>query len=187
EIRIAKEVTFHLQFIFLFASLLVGIWIKELFPLLINNQSLLVAYKITFVIILSYSFRPLYVMPVNFLGYTGRTSALWKITFIGALVNIVLNIICIPIYGFFVAAIVTFISLLLIAIIGYFLKSFKDVCTEDFKILWWALLILILSGLAYLVLEAGIWIKSLATVSLLYFLVRNIFKLNILHRNYKLF
>jgi O-antigen/teichoic acid export membrane protein len=187
EYKVIKQMTFCLQFIFLFFTLLIGIWIKELFPILIRNESLQVAYKVTFVIIISYSFRPLYIMPVNLLGFTGRTSALWKITSVGAIVNVVLNIIFIPIYGYFAAAVVTFLSLFLIAFIGYRLRSFKEVFPEDFRILSWAVLIFTLSGLAYIVIESNMWVKIIATVSLMVLLVKNFLKLNNLNRNYNLF
>jgi O-antigen/teichoic acid export membrane protein len=186
KVEVIKKVTFSLQFVFLFVSVLVCIWIKELFPILIKNLTLLEAYKVTFVIILSYAFRPLYVVPVNILGFAGHTNALWKITFSGAVINIALNLMLVPIYGYFVAAITTFFSLLFIGVAGYFLKPFKEICKEDFKIVLWTLFIVGLSTGAYFVLEAPLWIKAVTTLLLLVFLAVQTRKLNMLIRKYKL-
>ena len=187
KMTLARQMTFYLQFIFLFMTVLLCTWLRELFPLLIKNPELQDSYRIAAVVFLSFSFRPLYIIPINALGFFGKTSSLWKITLIGGIINIILNLIFIPIFGFFIAAVTTFVSYLFIAVAGYFLKNFREVCTENFRIGWWILLILGVSLFSYYMIDAALYLKIfLSTVSLVLISV-NIIRLNALNKQYKIF
>ena len=187
KMPIARQMTFYLQFIFLFVTVLVCIWLRELFPLLIKNPELQDSYRIAAVVFLSFSFRPLYIIPINALGFFGKTSSLWKITLVGGIINIILNLIFIPIFGFFIAAVTTFASYLFIAVAGYFLKHFREICKEKFRIGWWILLILGVSLFAYYMMNAALYLKLLISAAVLFLTAVNLMRLNALNKQYNIF
>ena len=186
KMMVVRTFTFYLQFFFLFVTILLCIWLRELFPLLIKNAQLQDSYHIAAIVFLSFSFRPLYVVPISVLGFYGKTASLWKITLIGGIINIVLNIILIPIFGFYIAAVTTFAAYLFIAVAGYFLKAFKEICKETFRIGWWVLFILTTSVLTYMLLDVNFYLKLFISTGILFLLVVNIVKLNSLNKEYRI-
>ena len=106
------------------------------------------------IIIFSYVFRPLYWCVINFLGYNEKTNALWKITLIGGLINVVLNIIFIPIYGIMASCVITFFSLLYIGFAGFFLKEFKELTTVNYYPIQWLVSILLLAMITYFLIDS---------------------------------
>ena len=151
---ITRNLFFLLQFIFLLGTSIFCVWIKEIFGLLVKNLNLNLTYTMAAIIIFSYVFRPLYWCVINFLGYNEKTNALWKITLIGGLINVVLNIIFIPIYGIMASCVITFFSLLYIGFAGFFLKEFKELTTVNYYPIQWLVSILLLAMITYFLIDS---------------------------------
>src|SRR5690606_20085589 len=117
-----RNLIFFLQIGFIAASFLVCLWCKELFQLLIKNDELQQAYGIAIIIIMGYNYRPMYWAVVNRLGFFEKTQHLWKISFVAGMLNLVLNFIFIPLFGYIAAAYTTFVSLLVIGFSGFLLS-----------------------------------------------------------------
>ena len=176
-----RTLTFFLQTCFILLSFTASLWAKEIFLVLISNQELSSVYYIAIIIIMGYSYRPMYWASINKLFYLEKTNKLWKVSFIGGALNISLNLIFIPIYGFEAAAVTTLISLLYIGFAGFFLKEYKENNSVNYYPLRWLLLIIISTVVVFLIRDISILYKLLVTLTLLIifiiYLMKNIKKL----------
>jgi len=145
----SRKIIFNLQAVFLSVTFSVAIWMKEIFTLLIKNDNLASMYSLGVIIVMSYSYRPMYLGANNRLFFNEKTRSLLKITFVAGIFNVASNIILIPYLGFQVAAITTFISLMYIGYVGYFLKEFKDSNELSYYPLSWMVLTVSLTLIAY--------------------------------------
>src|SRR5438067_1853612 len=121
SLQVARKLTYVLMSFFLLGSFIVAIWLREVFLFLFRNPELQTAYGIGIIIFMSYAFRPMYWSSLIKLSTGEQTSALWKVTFTGGLLNIILNLIFLKQYGIFAAAVSTFVSLLFIGFAGFYL------------------------------------------------------------------
>lgn len=170
----ARKIIFNLQSLFLSMTFLISIWLKEVFQILVKNENLAQMYPLGVIIIMSYAYRPMYLGANNRFFYLEKTKVLLKISFIAGVANVILNIVLIPYYGFQVAAITTYICLMYMGYIGYFLKDFKANTKLQYHPIIWLSSTLILSVGAYFLVEASLLIKTalsmLIGVGLLYYL-----------------
>jgi O-antigen/teichoic acid export membrane protein len=95
-----KEITYFLQITFISLSFFVSLWFREIFHFLIKNNELNNVYPIAIIIVMGYAYRPMYWASVNKLFFLEKTKQLWKISFLGGVINVVLNLIFINIYGY---------------------------------------------------------------------------------------
>jgi O-antigen/teichoic acid export membrane protein len=149
----ARFLIFSLQCIFLIGTFLFGLWSKEIFYVLIRNEELRSIYPLAIIIVMSYNYRPMYFGANAKLMYVEKTNVLWKVTFVAGLLNVVLNIIFIPLYGITAAAVVTFISYMYMGYSGYFFKIYKKHHPLNYYPMWWLVLTIIVGGLAYYLVE----------------------------------
>jgi O-antigen/teichoic acid export membrane protein len=162
-----KNLTFFLQVTFIVICTIIALWVKQLFNLLIRNNELDVAYSISIVIIMGYAYRPLYWAAVNKLIFDEHTKKLWRISFIAGLLNVLLNLIFIPLYGIYAAAITTLFSLMYLGISPYYVKEFKEKSTQKFYPFAWMGSIIFLTITLYVIKDISIWYKVIITVLIL--------------------
>lgn len=153
-----------LQISFISGAFILAIWTKQLFYIFIKNVELQKSYMLAVVIIMGYCYRPMYWLVVNRLQYAEKTSQLWKISIIGGVINVVLNLIFIPIYGYKIAAYTTFISLMYIGFSGFFLKQFKDIDDENYSPFVWFILILLSTVVAWFIQDSPFYLKMAVTI-----------------------
>src|SRR5690606_4627568 len=108
--KAVKSLTFFLQVSFILLCVLISLWVKQIFNVLINNQELESAYAIAIIIIMGYAYRPIYWAAMSRVFFNEKTNKLWRVSFIAGVLNVVLNFIFIPLYGIYAAAITTLIS-----------------------------------------------------------------------------
>jgi O-antigen/teichoic acid export membrane protein len=149
----ARNLIFVLQALFLFGTFLLCIWLKEAFQFLIRNETLALMYPLGIIIIMGYNYRPMYLGANNKLFYTEKTNVIWKVTFVAGLLNVGLNLVLIPIFGFEVAAYTTFASLMFMGYFGFYLKVFREINAVNYYPLYWLSLTLLLSVLAFFLVE----------------------------------
>jgi len=113
---------------------------------------------------MGYAYRPMYWASVNKLFFIEKTKQLWKISFLGGAINIILNLIFIPIYGYEAAAITTLLSLLYIGFSGFFLREFKENNNINFNPIKWLILILISTIIVYFLRDVTLMYKSLISL-----------------------
>lgn len=145
----ARRLTFFLMTCFLSITFLTSLWLKEIFYILIKKQELQSAYNLGIIILMGYSYRPMYWSAGIKLSISESTGSLWKISFVGGLINVLLNLVFIPIYGVFGAAISTFISLMYLGFSSYFFKSYRKTDSLNHYPILWMILIISLTFFCY--------------------------------------
>ena len=172
----ARNLVFVLQILFLICTFLACIWLKEIFAFLIRNDTLASMYSLGIIIVMGYNYRPMYMGSNNKLFYTEKTKVLWRVTFVAGVINVVSNFLLIPIFGFQIAAITTFVSLMFMGYIGFYLKIFKKINSAEYYPFRWLLMTVILTGLAYFLVELQVYIKLLVSFSFILILTLLFFR-----------
>ncbi|QCK15919.1 MATE family efflux transporter [Mangrovivirga cuniculi] len=149
----AAGLIFILQISFLIITFILSIWMKELFGLLIKNVELASMYYLGVIIVMAYNYRPMYFGANAKLMYIEKTNLLWRVTFGAGIINLLLNICFIPIFGFEVAAYTTFVSYMVMGYSGYYFKVFSDNSDAKFYPMFWLLLTIILTVFAKITVE----------------------------------
>ena len=154
--KAVKFITHWLQISFIVGSFVVALWCKEVLDFLISNEELKLVYPLSIIIIMGFTYRPYYWASVNRLFFHEKTTQLWKISFIAGILNVILNIIFIPLYGIMAAAVTTLISLLYIGFSGYRLKSFKELETQKYYPITFIIIIILSTVTVYLLRDISI-------------------------------
>jgi O-antigen/teichoic acid export membrane protein len=159
----ARRLTFFLMVVFLSVTFLISLWLKEIFSVLINNASLNTAYGLGIIILMGYSYRPMYWATVNKLGSFDRTNVLWRISFVAGILNLVLNLLFVGSFGVYGAAVITFISLMFIGFSGFHLKSYKKLKGVNHHSVFWLLAVVLVTILVYVIRDIAIIFKLAIT------------------------
>lgn len=159
-----RDVIFAIQLLFFAISFIVSLWCKEIFQILVNNDVLSSLYPLAIIIIMSYNYRPLYLAVSIRLLFYEKTNKLWRISFVAGILNLCLNIILIPVFGYKVAAITTFFALLFMGYSGFFLSVYKQLHKIKFYPLMWFALQLGLTALVFYLKDEGYILKSLISI-----------------------
>lgn len=162
--RGARRLVFFLQGIFLSTSFAVCLWMKEVFHILIKNDSLSQMYYLGIIIVMSFNYRPIYFGAVNRLIFLERTSVLWQLSFIPGLVNVILNLAFLPYFGYEFAAVSTFVTFTLMGLLGYLRPNLHAI---PYYSLAWALLNIALVCIAYLCRDMNPLVKFILSLTLL--------------------
>ncbi len=158
-----KILTVALQIVFISGAFIAAVWMKEVFMLLTKNKELQMAYPIAVLLVMNFTYRPMYWASVNLLGYKEETSQLWKISFISGIMNVVINLLLVPYFDVYGSIIGTFIALLYMGFSGFFLKAFKKHCSLNYHP-WYFIILIIASTLcAYLIKDSSLLIKGVIT------------------------
>ncbi|MCJ8164006.1 oligosaccharide flippase family protein [Pontibacter sp. E15-1] len=159
----ARQLTFSLQVLYLVGTSLLGLWMKEIFVLLIRNETLQAAYPLAIIILMGYNYKPMYLAVTNQLVYQERTSVLWKISTVAGVGNVILNLLLVPVFGIEAAAFTTFAALMFMGYAGYLLKEYRQVSQVDYlPWLWLPLTVLALLAV-YLLADVGVAWKIMLT------------------------
>jgi len=126
-----------------------ALWLKEIFTIIVKNETLAALYPMAIILIMAQSYRPMYVGGLQKLFYENKTSQLFKVTLLAGVINVGLNLIFIPIYGYIFAVFSTYFTFLIQGYIFYFFKSFKAINPVKFYPFFWLFLQLILSVAVY--------------------------------------
>jgi O-antigen/teichoic acid export membrane protein len=170
----ARKLIFTLQASFLIGTFMLSLWLKEIFYLLIKNDSLRAIYPLGIIIVMAYNYRPMYFGANSQLFFNEKTKVLYKVTFIAGIGNLVLNFSLMPLFGYQVAAYTTFIGLMYMGYAGFFLKEFKASCSVNYHPVRWLALTVGLTIVAYFGVEISALYKvfvclGISSVSLLSF------------------
>ncbi len=163
----ARNIVFLLQISFWIMTFIISLWMKEIFYFLIKNEILNQMYPLAVIIVMSFNYRPMYFGSNHKLFYAEKTSKLWKITFVAGLGNVLLNLLFIPIYGYQVAAVTTFVCLMYMGYAGFFMKVFKEVNGVEYYPIHWLIGTVLLTVLAYYSVDAAILSKIIISLIVL--------------------
>lgn len=163
DVNNIRRIVFMLTVGYLAAAFLGSLWMREVFQMLIRNPELSSAYAIAIVILFSFVARPLYNGSTSFIFFEEKTQRLWWITFTCGILNVVLNLIFIPYFGIWAAAINTFICITASHVGVFLLKDLRLVNPFDFLVGRWLAAIFILFGIAWWVKDTLIIYKVMIT------------------------
>ena len=160
----ARKMTYILNILFLLLSISICIWLKEIFVLLVRNKELQQAYPFAIIILMSYNYRPMYLAVLNKLMYREKTKSLWKMSLVAGVLNVILNIIFLPIYGIMSSAIITFISFMYLGYYGFWMKDYCQIKDLNYNPVFWLLATCGAVVFAFYFVEADILIKFIFTL-----------------------
>ncbi len=146
-------------------AFILSIWSKELFRLLLSNESLQSAYPYFILYIMALCYRPLYTNVSNYYFYYERTKQLLLITFMSGCIAIVLYIIFMPIIGVRAFLFGHYVACLYFGYAGYLYKGYRENETNRLPVGWFLLVQLLLTGLAFLLVNL-LWAKIVTTLLL---------------------
>lgn len=160
-----REIIFSMQILFFTLTFFSSIWLKEIFQLLVHNKELAATYSIAIILIMATNYRPMYFGSAGLILYGEKTKKLLYITLTASSICLSINVIFIPYWGIWAAVFSTYISLMYMGYSGYFLKEFKEVDVPFYPFLWF-LATLILTALAYYLVEINIQLKIIITLAI---------------------
>ena len=149
----AKYLIFILQIAFFLLTFGLCIWMKEIFAFLIRNENLAQMYYLGIIIVMAYNYCPMYFGVNAKLMFREKTNVIWKVTLVAGIINVILNLSLIPIIGFEVAAVTTFLAYMFMGYAGYFFKAFKEVNSVTYYPFLWFILTILLTIIAYYAVE----------------------------------
>jgi len=161
--RTARNLIFLQQVVFFAMSFTVSIWLKELFQIFIRNAALNTMYYLGVIIVMSYNYRPMYFGANAKLLYEEKTAVLWRVSFIAGVINVGLNLLLIPFFGFEAAAYTTFAALAYMGYAGYFTKAFRNSNSINYYPVVWLLASIALTVLAFVMVFQSLILKTIVT------------------------
>lgn len=163
----ARNIVFVLQIVILGGTFFFSIWSKEVFELLIKNDSLKQVYPLAIIIAMAYNYRPMYIGAMSKLFYVEKTKLLWRVSFIAGFSNVILNFIFIPIFGFEAAAYTTFASLMYMGFSGHFIKKIREIQNVNHYPMIWLILILLSTLAASYLVHLSILSKIIISLTII--------------------
>lgn len=176
DLLTAKEVTNFIQIIFVILSFTGALWLREVFDILVSNDELSRTYNIAIIIVMMQNYAPIRFFFTNFIVYHEKTRFLWKITLIGGIINVVLNVLLIPKFGMFVAAITTFVAMFYISIAGFYHPEYRKIKQIELRPMFWFFLVSIMTVLVYVIRDIDVPIKLAISLLLLGLVVTLLYK-----------
>jgi O-antigen/teichoic acid export membrane protein len=158
-----------------FIVLLMIAWAEQFFKILYKNEELQSAFIYSFPILISYLYRPFYVMIVDNLIIQEKNKYVFFISFSSAIVNLILNLFFIPIYGIKATIYTTSIAYLMMGFIGFFITSVKKELTSIYfnkPLIVFLILLSFIIGINFLNLSnymVKYLLTALALLHLIYF------------------
>jgi O-antigen/teichoic acid export membrane protein len=148
-----------------------------------NNEAFKASYYIGIIIILSYASKPLYSACINWLTFNNKTKYLWRITFVGGIINLLINIFLVPKYGIMASAIATFICMLFVSFVGFYTRAYQKIKSQNYKPFLWIILYFSALIFAYYLKDISFYTKILISVSTLSLSILFIYKqkINLFH------
>jgi len=154
----------------------IGLWIPEAFHFLYRKEELSAGFPMAVVLVFGFCYRPLYVAAVDRAIYEKRTPVVLKITLISALINLLVNLTLIPIYGVWIAVLSTVLSYVAMGLLGYFLSASNKSLLHHLKPHWLILVMVACAAAVYYLsgfgwkLKMGLSLGLVVSVVVWYFL-----------------
>jgi O-antigen/teichoic acid export membrane protein len=163
----ARNLIFILQVVFFGLTFVISIWMKELFEFFIRGEGLSSMFYLSVIIVMSYNYRPMYFGCNAKIIFSERTKILWRVSFIAGILNVILNLVFVSLFGFEAAAYTTFASLMYMGYAGFFLNEFKRDNPVNYYPVYWLGATIVLTAAAYTLVFMPVWIKLLVTALLI--------------------
>ena len=154
-------------------------WLKDLF---ITDESYWIALDIIPIVVIANLFFGIYYNLSTWYKVTDRTHFGLYISWIGAAITLVLNLLLLPRYGFMVSAWVTLGAYFIMFLLSYFLgQKYYPIPYKRNKIIFYLTLVILFSLLSYVIFDASFWagnVLLLIFISIVWFIERRNLQLN---------
>lgn len=144
-----------------------SLWMREIYQLLVRNEELQICHTVAGNICFSYAMYPLYAMISTPAIVEKKTWNLLWLVFVPALLNIILNFLFIPYYGYRAAIITTIIAYWVVSIIVLLVPYYREHLTNwlgnPFRIIWLPVICIIAIISAQWLGEISVVCKSIIT------------------------
>jgi len=151
-----RTIIFGSQAVFLAGALIFSCFAKEFFLFLFRNEDFNDVYQLAFLIVMAYISAPMYLGANSRFFYYEKTKSLGIQSIIAGITTVIFNLVFIPIYGIFAAAIATFIGYLILTYARYWSKFYKENSILNYYPLYWLLA-------TVLVCVSGFYISALSS------------------------
>ncbi len=152
---------------------------KELVDFLMRNQTLKDSYYLVIILVMIVNHKPMYMASTSVLFFTEKTKELWKVSFIGGLLTVLIYLIVTPIYGIYGVAIGYFIGITYLSYRGFLLKEFKTFSKVNYRPVESLLTTILMTLIVFFIVDQDIMIKIsvyILTLLLLFILILNFIK-----------
>lgn len=144
-----RDLFFALQIGYFFSFLFVALFAQELVDFLFQNPDFKDIYHLVVLIIVGMMFKPMYIASTLPFFYFEKTKRMSFFSIGAGLINVVLNIILIPLFGFEMAAVTTIIGFLFLSFSRFYSKEYKEISTLDYYPTFWLFLSIIFCVISY--------------------------------------
>lgn len=149
---------------------LLGIWMKELFSLMIRNAELLPAYKLAVPAVFTTSFHIWYYLVSLPIFIREKTHLLPFVVFIPGVINIILNSVLIPVFGYKVALLTTLVCYMLTPLMGTLITPVRlliiDIAPHFLRnVVLASILNILLLAISFWCVDFGVLNKSLISLT----------------------
>ena len=145
------------------AAFLISIWSKEIFDILISNNSLKSAYPLLIAYIMALCYRPMYVIASNYYFFHEKTKQLLLITFVSGALALTLYIVLTPFIGVWGFLVGHYVACLYYGYSGYLYRCYRENTQMRFPFIMIFLVQIVLTFFAFLLVDL-IWIKLATTL-----------------------
>jgi len=157
-------------------AFLLSLWSKEIFDILLSNDSLKSAYPYFILYIMALCYRPLYLIISNYYFYFEQTKQLLLITFLSGCFAFVVYLFITPQYGVWGFLFGHYVACIYYGYSGYFYNGYTKNTTIKIPVLRILLLQLILTGCAFILVDyvlAKMVISFILLVFIIFTIIQN--------------
>lgn len=129
-----------------------ALWMKEIFIFLFRKPELQTGYSVAILIIMGYIYFPLYDFAMYPLFIKKKTHLVAKLSICAAIVNLLGNIVFIPIYGFWAALYSSYVSFIVFGLSGLFFIDIKEDLSWLFRKITQVYIVFVLNGILFTIL-----------------------------------
>ncbi|MXV39005.1 oligosaccharide flippase family protein [Flavobacteriaceae bacterium Ap0902] len=147
--RQIRQLIFISQIAFFLIGLVFSLIAKEFMEFLIRNDELNNMYPLMVVIAMAVIFKPMYIASTIRYFYFEKTKLFAIYSLAAGIINILLNIIFIPIFGIEAAAFSTFVGFMLLSYSRFWPKSFKELSPLPYYEHFWMIASVVVCLLGY--------------------------------------
>jgi len=165
--RILKISTIYISLIFS-GAFFFAIWSKEIFSIMLSNESLASSYPYFILFIMAICYRPMYVLSSYYFFYHEETKKLLFVSFISGVIALSLYIILTPFWGIWGFLIGHYLSCLYYGYSGFFSSVYKNYAIVKLPYILIMCVQIIITLLAYFIVEY-LMIKIIC--SILFFII----------------
>lgn len=156
-------------------AFIIALWSKEIFALMLSNESLASSYPYFILYIMAICYRPMYVVASNFYFFYEKTRQLLLITFLSGCMAMIIYLVFVPRYGVWAFLVGHYIACLYYGYSGFFLKCYRDNSGLKFPVFKILIIQLALTVFAFLFIEL-LYVKIIITLIVIFVIITLLLK-----------